>query len=102
MPSVSATRNSRSPACGPGFSHLPRGSVLVIDGPPMADDLALSARGIKQPASHPALGAGMRKVISAHAKWAGPAVIEGWQFDPQRITKGAWRMSVPFGSARTL
>jgi 2-phosphoglycerate kinase len=36
---------------------------------------------------HEALWGGMRKVILAHATWACPAVIEGWQFYPRRITE---------------
>jgi 2-phosphoglycerate kinase len=34
---------------------------------------------------HEALWEGMRKVIFAHSTWAGPAVVEGWQFYPGQI-----------------
>jgi 2-phosphoglycerate kinase len=36
-------------------------------------------------AEHEALREGLRKVIYAHATWADPAVIEGWQFHPRWI-----------------
>jgi hypothetical protein len=81
-----------------------------------ADDLALAARGVTLPATHPALHAmggidhrdyyarysidelidhsrkdheslwgGIRKVIHAHATWAAPAVLEGWQIYPGQV-----------------